>query len=408
MTETIASGLPAFPMARTNPFDPPPEYGELREKGPSALAVMPSGEKIWLILSHAHARQILTDSRVTACRSDPGFPVVLGMPNRELMYEMSKKLPALLGMDPPEHSEHRRIAIPEFTVKRVNAMRSRITDIVNQCVDDLLAAPRPADFVQAISVPVPTLVICDLLGVPYADRSEFSKHTGTLVKRNSNEDEKRTAVTSLMSYLEELVVQNEQEPGDHVIGRMIARYQATGHYSRKHMVGMAVLLLNGGQETTANMISLGIVTLLAHPEYLAQIKQDPTLTPRAVEELLRYFSVATENTGYRAATADIEIGNVVIRKGDGILVVGSAANRDSEAFSEPDKFDIHRDCRHHLAFGYGAHQCLGQHLTRLEMEVAFNTVFTRIPEIHMAIPEEQIKFKYDASPYGVYELPVTW
>jgi cytochrome P450 len=395
-------------MSRTNPFDPPPEYGEMRDKGPAALAVMPNGEKIWLIVSYEHARQILTDPRVTACRSDPGFPVVLGMPNRKLMYEMSNRLPALLGMDPPDHTQHRKMAIPEFTVKRVRAMRTRVGQIVDQCIDELLAAPRPADLVKTVSVPVPTLVICDLLGVPYADRGTFSQHTGTLVRRDATEDEKRTAVTELMSYLEQLVIENEKEPGDHVIGRMITRYRKTGSYSRKHMVGMAVLLLNGGQETTANMISLGVVTLLAHPGYLAEIRRAPALTPRAVEELLRYFSVATENTGYRAATADIEVGDVVIRKGDGILVVGSSANRDGRAFDEPDKFDIHRDSRHHIAFGYGAHQCLGQHLTRLEMEVVFNAIFRRIPELRLAIPEEQIKFKYDASPYGVYELPVTW
>jgi cytochrome P450 len=395
-------------MSRTNPFDPPPDYGEMREKGPVALAAMPNGEKIWLIVSYEHARQILTDPRVTACRSDPGFPVVLGMPNRKLMHEMSKKLPALLSMDPPEHNQHRRMVIPEFTVKRVRAMRTRVAEIVDQCIDDLLATPRPADFVQAVSVPVPTLVICDLLGVPYADRGDFSKHTGTLVRRDSTEDEKRTAVTTLMSYLEELVVRNEKDPDDNVIGRTITRYRKAGPYSRKHMVGMAVLLLNGGQETTANMLSLSVVTLLSYPEYMAQIKQDPALMPRAVEELLRYFSVATENTGYRAAIADIEIGDVVIRKGDGILVVGSSANRDSRAFIDPDKFDIHRDSQHHIAFGYGAHQCLGQHLTRLEMEIALDAVFRRIPELRIAIPEEQIKFKYDASPYGIYELPVTW
>jgi cytochrome P450 len=216
------------------------------------------------------------------------------------------------------------------------------------------------------------------------------------------------AATELRAIFEQLVIDREQHPGDDLLSRLIAKYRDASMYDRELMARMAGALLSGGHETTANMISLGTVALLTNPDQLDEIKRDLSLMPGAVEELLRYFTPLAEFSGYRAATADIEIGGVLIRAGDGIIAHGGAANRDADAFDSPDTLATDRGARHHVAFGYGAHQCLGQNLARLEMEIALATLFDRIPELRLAVPVEELHFKDHASIYGIYELPVTW
>jgi cytochrome P450 len=266
----------------------------------------------------------------------------------------------------------------------------------------MLAGPRPADLVQALALPVPSLVICEILGVPYADHAFFQSRSAAMLRSSTPAEERATVTGELMAYMHELTARKEREPGDDLVSRLLAK---TG--DREGMAGLGFLLLIAGHETTSNVISLGAMTLLERPETLAAIREDSAKTPGAIEELLRYFTVA-EYAIVRVAEEDVEIAGVTIRAGEGVLALSNTANRDPAAFDAPDEFDIARGARNHLGFGYGAHQCLGQNLARLELRIVFDTLFRRMPGLRLAKPVEDLPFKSDGQVYGLYEMPVTW
>lgn len=391
-----------IPLPRTCPFAPPAEYTTLREQGSACRISLPNGATAWALTRHEDIRDMLADPRFSSDRSHPDFPTLIGVNPSGNGFRLS-----LIAMDPPEHGPARRAVVGEFTVRRLNALRPRIQQIVDDHLDAMLAGPRPADLVPVLSLPVPSLVICELLGVPYADHDFFQSRSAALLCQSLPVQERLGAREELRRYLDELIGQKERQATDDLLGRHLAKRRADGSYDHDELVSLAVLLLIAGHETTANMISLGALTLLEHPEDLAAIRDDPGKTPGAVEELLRYFTIA-ETASSRVATADVEIGGVLIRAGEGVVSLVQAANRDPEAFPEPDDFDIDRTARHHLSFGFGAHQCLGQNLARVELEVVFNTLFRRIPDLRLAAGVEELPFKDDAVVYGLYSLPVTW
>ncbi len=392
-----------IPLPRTCPFAPPPEYTALREQGPACRVTLPNGDTAWALTRHEEIRGMLIDPRFSSDRSHPRFPLLIRA--RPLGDEQLRTL--LVSLDPPEHGPARRAVVGEFTVKRLNALRPRIQQIVDEHVSSMLAGSRPADLVRAVSLPVPSLVICELLGVPYDDHDFFQSRSAVLLRRTVPAEDRWRARDDLRWYLDELIRQKEMHPADDLLGRQLAKRRDAGSYDREELVSLAVLLLIAGHETTANMISLGTLALLENPADLAVIRDDPGATPGAVEELLRYFTIA-ESASSRVATEDVEIGGVLIRSGEGVVALAHAANRDPQAFPEPDKLDIGRTSRHHLSFGFGAHQCLGQNLARVELETVFNTLFRRIPQLRLAARVEDLPFKDDASVYGLYGLPVTW
>jgi cytochrome P450 len=409
MTDTKVSELDGFPRRGENPFAAEPPYPELDPAEPISRITMPTGDVIWLVTSHEYVRQILNDPRVTADRGHPGYPVSLGFPNRRMMQETTRRMPALLGMDPPDHTVRRRMIGPAFSGKRSKEMRPRIVEIVDECVDDMLASGRPVDLVEKLAIRVPTQVICDILGVPYEDRDFIHRHTRTVSTRGGSDEAKRAAMMELNQYLEKLVIQNEENPGDDLIGQLVRKFRDADMYTRTEMVGTVLVLLHGGKNGAANMIALGVVALLEYPEQLELLKNDPSLAPVAVEELLRYFSPSAEGACYRAALEDIEIGGVTIKAGEGLLAFGSTGSRDGRVFPEPDLLDIRREGAHeHLAFGYGPHQCIGQHVARVELEVVFTRLFERIPDLRLAVPADELPYMHDYSTFGIWEVPVTW
>jgi cytochrome P450 len=314
----------------------------------------------------------------------------------------------MISMDGEEHTATRRAVLGEFTMKRLNAMEPRIQAMVDGFVDDILATEqRPVDLVQALSLPVPSLVICELLGAPYTDHDFFQSRTATAIRRSEPPEARQRAFLELRAYLDELITRKESEPGDDLFSRLIAKQRVDGTLDHASLVSMAFLLLGAGHETTANMISLGVIGLLNHPDQLAKITADPAKTPMAVEELLRYFSIA-DTVASRFATEDVQIGDVTIKAGDGVVVSGLSADWDPAVFPNPGELDIDRGARHHIAFGFGPHQCLGQNLARMELRIVFDTLFRRIPGLRLAKPVDDIPFKTDAGLYGAYELPVTW
>jgi cytochrome P450 len=367
---------------------------------------MPNGEAAWLLTRYEDVRKVLGDSRVSADRTLPGYPVFPSLPSREVMRESFRG--GLMGMDPPEHTDHRRLLLPEFTVRRVRALRPRIQEIVDERLDAMLAAERPVDLVQALALPVPAQVICDMLSMPYADREVIDRLTRVMLDRDVSTDERTAAGTELRGIFERLVDSRQDDPGDDLLGRMIAAYRTAGMYDRELMARMVGALLSGGHETTANTISLATVALLENPDELAKLRGDPDLLPRAVEELLRYLTPLAELGGYRAARGSIEVGGVVIGRGEGIIAHGGAANRDPAIFDRPEVLDVERRAHHHVAFGYGVHQCLGQNLARVELEVTLGSLFDRIPGLRLAAPVDELEFKDHMSIYGLHRLPVTW
>lgn len=408
MTEAVSSRLvdAEFPVERGCPFAAPAEYGQLREQAPISKVRMGGGSEAWWVSAHREGRTILADRRFSSDRRKENFPFPNG--DAATRERFRNQPPSLIGMDGDEHSVARRALISEFTVKRLATLRPRIQQIVDHFIDQMLATEqRPVDLVQALSLPVPSMVICEMLGVPYADHDFFQDHTAALVRRSETPEVKQHAIEELRAYLGELIERKITEPGDDLFSRQVAKRQADGTFDHGAMVSLAFLLLLAGHETTANMISLGVVGLLDHPDQLAMLTAEPDRTPLAIEELLRYFTIVETATS-RVATEDVLIGGVTIKAGDGIVVSGLGADWDPAVFANPDRLDIQRGARHHIAFGFGPHQCLGQNLARLELQIVFDTLFRRIPTLRLAVPVDDVPFKTDAGIYGVWELPVTW
>jgi len=401
MTNSAAQTSPAFPMPRTCPFGPPPQYEQIRREAPLSRVTLQDGKEAWLITGHVLAREFLSNDKISSDRTNPDFPQVTpGVAALPLKG-------AIISMDPPEHSRHRRMITNEFTVKRVKAMRPQIQQITDQVIDDLLAGPRPADLVEALALPVPSLVICELLGVPYADRDQFQSRSRIMLSRSTTGEQRRDTALWLRQYIDGLVAGKETEPGDDLLSRLIDKYRDLGTYDRDTLTGMGLLLLIGGHETTANMISLSVASLLDDPGLLDGLRQRPERTPQLVEELLRFHSVVDIATT-RVVVEDFELGGVTLHAGDGVIVAAAAASHDPEVFAGPDVIDVDRGARHHLAFGFGVHQCIGQNLARLELEIVLNTLFARVPDLALADTMASLPLKSDALVYGVHRLPVTW
>jgi cytochrome P450 len=399
MTET----LPSFPMARAGgcPFDPPPE---LLERDPVSRVRIWNGETPWLVTGYDEQRAVLADQRFSADTTKEGYPHASSS-----IAARRRTFRAFISMDDPEHDRHRRMLTRNFMVKRVETMRPRVQEIVDGLIDDMLAGPQPADLVSAFALPVPSLVICELLGVPYADHDFFQKCSRTIISRESPPEEAIAANESLREYLLELIAAKQKAPTDDLIGRLVSGQVAAGELTVHEAADMSVLMLIAGHETTANMIALGTLALLEHPDQLAELRetQDKALVANAVEELLRYLNIVHSGRR-RVAVADAEVGGHLVRAGEGIILANDAGNRDDSAFPDPDVLDIHRKARHHVAFGYGVHQCLGQPLARMELQVVYSTLYKRIPTLRLAIPLEDVQFKHEMAVYGVHSLPVAW
>ncbi|GGU35906.1 cytochrome P450 [Streptomyces lavendofoliae] len=396
MTEAVA-----FPQDRTCPYHPPTAYRPLRESRPLSRVTLYDGRSVWVVTGHATARRLLSDQRLSTDSTNAAFP----LPTERFAAVRSRRRAALLGVDDPEHNAQRRMLIPSFTLKRTADLRPRIRRTVDELIDAMVEQGPPAELVSAFALPVPSIVICDLLGVPYADHHFFEEQSRRLLRGPAAEDIE-DAREQLEGYLGDLVERKRDKPGEGVIDDLVAQQLAHGRLDKQELIAMATILLVAGHETTANMISLGTFTLLQHPEQWAELKADPELMPAAVEELLRFLSIA--DGMLRVATEDIETDGVTIRADEGVIFSTSVINRDTSAYPEPDRLDWHRSARHHVAFGFGIHQCLGQNLARAEMEIALGTLFERLPGLRLAAPPEEIPFKPGDTIQGMLELPVAW
>ncbi|MFJ7158653.1 cytochrome P450 [Streptomyces sp. NPDC101118] len=396
-TETVA-----FPQDRTCPFHPPAGYRPLTEGPPLSRVSLYDGRSVWVVTGHAEARALLSDGRLSSDRQNAAFPV----PSARFAGVARTQRAALLGMDDPEHQAQRRMLIPSFTLKRTAELRPRIQETVDRLIDAMTAGgAREAELVGAFALPVPSMVICALLGVPYEDHEFFEAQSRRLL-RGPGPADVEDARDRINAYLRELIGRKRVTPGEGLLDELIAERLETGRTDVEELVSIAAILLIAGHETTANMISLGTYTLLRHPEQLAELRSDPSLLSGAVEELMRFLSIA--DGMLRVATEPVGIGGVVIRPDDGVVFATSVINRDAAVYPDPDVLDWHRPARHHVAFGFGIHQCLGQNLARAEMEIALGTLFARLPGLRPAVAPEEIAFKPGDTIQGMLELPVTW
>jgi cytochrome P450 len=400
-TVSIPHGLP---MERdASPFDPPSQITRLRDARPVSPMLFPDGHEGWLVTGYDAVRRLMADTRFSS-RLDIGvIHMPFETPGMPVATEPSPQPPGMfIAMDPPDHTRLRKRLIGAFTVKRMKQLEEHINDITERRLDHLASLTPPVDLVTEFALPVPSLVICELLGVPYADRETFQVNSAKFLVRDQLLEEKIAAYGALATYLAELVTRKRAEPGEDILSDLARHDDLTV----EELTGAAFLLLLAGHETTANMLALGTFALLEHPEQRAELCADPELLPGAVEELLRYLSIA--DIFYRYATEDIELGGETIGKGSTVVVSLLAANHDPQRFDNPDTLDIHRNARGHLSFGHGIHQCLGQQLARIEMRAGFAGLLRRFPALELAIPAGEVKLKTDMNIYGVHELPVTW
>ncbi|MGW5385588.1 cytochrome P450 [Nocardia sp. NPDC003963] len=400
-TTAIPHGLPTDRDA--GPFDPPSALTRLRETRPVSPLLFPDGHAGWLVTGYDAVRKLLADTRFSS-RLDIGVLHALdATPDMPVQTEPSPQIPGMfVAMDPPDHTRLRRKLIGAFTVRRMKELEEHIADVVERQLDEMERLAPPVDLVRAFALPVPSLVICELLGVPYADRETFQVNSAKFLLRDQPLEEKMGAYGAMMGYLAELVAAKRGEPGEDILSDL-ARDE---DLSIEELTGISFLLLLAGHETTANMLALGTFALLENPGQLAELRADPDLVPDAVEELMRYLSVA--DIFYRYATEDLELGGETIPAGSTVVVSLLAANHDPLRFDNPDALDIHRKARGHVSFGHGVHQCLGQQLARVEMRAGFAGLVRRFPTLRLAVAADAVPLRTDMNIYGVHELPVTW
>ncbi|MFC4000022.1 cytochrome P450 [Nocardiopsis sediminis] len=400
-TVPVPHGLP---MERdAGPFDPPRRMTRLRAARPVSPLIFPDGHEGWLVTGYDAVRQVMADTRFSSRQDIGPVHVPYEIPGMPAVTEPSPQMPGVfISMDPPDHGRLRKRLTGAFTVKRMKMLEERINDITERQLDHLARLAPPVDLVKEFALPVPSLVICELLGVPYEDRENFQVNAARLMVKDQSLEEKVAALGALTTYLGELVARKRAEPGDDILSDLARHDDLT----IEELTGAAFLLLLAGHETTANMLGLGTFALLENPGQMAELRADPALMPDVVEEMLRYLSVV--DILYRYATEDIELGGETIGKGSTVIVSLLAADHDPRRFDGADALDIHRRARGHLAFGHGVHQCLGQQLARIEMRAGFDGLLRRFPTLELAVPAGEVKLKTDMNIYGVHELPVTW
>jgi cytochrome P450 len=392
--------LPVLPAARSArcPLAPPAEFADWRRE-PGLRKAMFQGNPIWVVSRYQDIRAALVDPRLSAKT----------IPDAIMPKDADNKVPVMFARtDDPEHHRLRRMMTGNFTFRRCEAMRSRIQETVDHYLDQMVEGGAPADLVREFALPVPSLVIALLLGVPPEDLGLFQHHTTVGLDQRSSDEEKGRAFGAMYAYIEELVERKAREPGDDLISRLVTEYVATGQLDHATTAMNSVIMMQAGHETTANMISLGTVALLQHPDVFERLGQtdDPTVIANVVEELMRYLSIVHSQVD-RVATEDLVIGGQLIRAGEFVMMNLPAGNWDAEFVDDPEAFDAGRNARGHLGFGYGVHQCIGANLARAEMQVAFATLARRLPGLKLAVAPQELRFK-DANIYGMKELPVTW
>lgn len=364
------------------------------------LVDLPDGTRAWLVSDYDEVRTVLTDPRFSADDQLPGYPRML--PSPPAAGAMS-----FLRMDAPRHGAVRRVLTPSFTMRRIERMRPGVREATRRLIGGMREAGPPADLVARLALPLPSLVICQLLGVPYEDHEVFQENSRAMLSIDSTPEQATAALTALGDYIRALALKRRTDPADDLLSTAVQQQEAAG-MTDDEVVAMARLLLIAGHETTANMLGLSVLALFEHPDQLRALREDPALVKSAVEELLRYHSIVRTALA-RVAVADVQLpGGQTVRAGEGVVLGVKRANRDDRFLTSPGDLDIRREVRGHVAFGYGMHQCIGQTLARLELQVALTELLRAFPGLRPACSPQDVRVRHNAVVLGLESLPVAW
>ncbi|GIG88352.1 cytochrome P450 [Plantactinospora endophytica] len=395
------------PPARAYPFSPfdglrlDPAYARLRATEPVSRVRLPyGGEEAWLATRHEDVRLVLSDPRFSrAAAGGHDEPRMMPHPPNA----------GTLNLDPPEHTRLRRFVAKAFTARGIESLRPRTAEIADELVDDLCRQGAPADLVEHFGVPMPVRVICEMLGVPFADHDRFRIWSEAVVSSTSLSGEQiEEYLGALMEYMADLVAKRRAAPADDLISAMVRARDEHDRLSEYELVDLAAGLLAAGHETTVTQIPNFVYVLLTEADAYRRLCDDPTLVPAAVEELMRFVPLVAGTVFARYATEDVTLGGVLVRAGEAVVVSLSSANRDERVFPEPDRLDFHRRSNPQLGFGHGIHHCFGAQLARMELQVALETLVRRLPGLRLAAPEAELRWKTGMLVRGVAALPVAW
>lgn len=395
--EKMSSFLPesALMPLRRDSLDPVAEIGVIRSEAPISKLDLPFGMNAWLVTGYDEAKAVL--GKVTEFSTD--FTNLVGSAG-----VTEDQNPGGLGFaDPPVHTRLRKLLTPEFTMRRLNRLTPRIDEIVTEQLDAMAAAEGPVDLWQAFALPIPSLTICELLGVSYEDREDFQRLGTARFDLFGGASASLGAMSESLTYLLEIVKKQREEPGDGLLGMLIKEHG--DEISDRELAGLADGVLTGGLETTASMLALGALVLLRDEKAFDAVRGDDESVHRFVEELLRYLTVV-QMAFPRFAKQDMEIAGASIAEGDIVLVSLSAADRDPKLGPGMEDFDATREPTSHLAFSYGIHRCIGAELARMELRTAYPALVRRFPNLRLAVPAEELSFRKVSIVYGLDELPV--
>nr|ATY46590.1 cytochrome P450 [Micromonospora sp. HK160111] len=391
----------SYPFGPYERLDLHPKYAEYRAKCPVARVQMPYGGEAWLATRHEDTKTVLADPRFSRAAT-----IGKDVPRVRQAFED----PIIVAMDPPEHTRLRKLVAKAFTTRRVELLRPRTQEIVDGLIDGMIASGSPADLAERLAWPLPITVICELLGVPAADQATFRSLVDTWLSVGEARplEEVTGALVKLQGYMSDLLEQRRQQPQDDMLSALVEARDGSDQLGPDETVMLGITLLAAGHKTTANQFGSHVFALLSRRQHWLELVEDPTLVPRAVEELLRYSPLSPASDNTRIALEDIELSGQLIRKGDAVLVNYAAGNRDEAVFPHPDELDFRREKNPHVSFGHGLHHCLGAPLARMELQLALGTLVRRLPTLELAVPAEEVPWRKDSVARGVQSLPVRW
>jgi len=388
--------------------DPYPFYARLRAEAPVCCISVPGGHTAWLVTRYDDVVRVLKDD----CFVKDRFKSLAPEHTTKLSWIPKAFMPLahnMLDQDPPDHTRLRALVHKAFTPRLVEAMRVRVERLTNEMVD---AAERRGrmDLIGDYALPLPATIIAEMLGIDPRDRHKFHHWSSEFVSTDFSKWRMALAfpsVLAFMRYVRKLIRRRRVKPGDDLASALVCAEEAGNQLSEDELLAMIVLLLIAGHETTVNLIGNGMLALFSHPEQMERLRSDPALIKSAVEELLRYDG-PVETSTERFAREDVTVAEATIPAGALVFAVLASANRDERQFKNPDTLDLGRENNNHLAFGFGAHYCLGAPLARLEAQIAINTLLRRCKNLRLAIPPEQVRWKRGMMLRGVTALPVAF
>ncbi|MFD7653223.1 cytochrome P450 [Actinosynnema sp. NPDC059797] len=391
---------------RSYPFTEPddlvldPTLLELQRDEPVARVRLPFGGEAWLVTRYEDVKAVLADPVFSrAAVMEPGADVPRTLPSMPTETN-------ILSMDPPDHTRLRKLVAKGFTARRTEQLRDRAQEIVDGLLDAVEEQGPPADLVEALAMPLPIAIICEMLGVPFEDRARFRAWSDAAMAITAFRPEEIVAANeALRGYIAGLVEAKRADPADDVLSVLVAAHDNEDRLTARELVSFGAALLAAGHETTANQIGNFAYLLLRDPDRLAELRDDPSLVPAAVEELLRVTPLGGSAGFPRIATAEVELSGVTIAPGEAVFVNNLAANRDPSVFERPNEVDFHREHNPHITFGHGAHHCIGASLARMELQVAIGTLLKRFPSLRL---DGGVTFKKGRLVRGPQALPVRW